>query len=186
MSIVVEGEPRRPFRGDPNEFSVALWIECFDKVLLLGADLVTGPTGCGWTGILSEFTPAKSASMFKIPHHGSPKADHPDVWDKLLEDNPVVLLAPFSGGRRPRPSAADADRICKRSSDAYITASPVPTPSRSRARNIKADLGNLAINPSGEDGRMGQVRARSKAGQQGWEIKLFGEARRLERVKTRK
>jgi hypothetical protein len=185
-SIVVEGKPRRPFRGDPNEFSVALWIECFDKTMLLGADLLKGPSGCGWAGILSEFTPANAASLFKVPHHGSPNADHPDVWNRLLEDNPVALLAPFSGGRRPLPDKADVDRIIKRTANAFITASPVLTPPRDTTRHYKANLGNLAINPREQLGKMGQVRARSKVGQRDWEIQLFGPAEMLQRVKTRR
>jgi hypothetical protein len=44
---VMEGKPRQPFRGDPNECSVALWIEALDKVILLGADLLKGSSGCG-------------------------------------------------------------------------------------------------------------------------------------------
>jgi hypothetical protein len=164
---------------------VALWVECFDKVVLLGADLIKGPTGCGWTGILSEFNPSKTASLFKIPHHGSPNADHPDVWDKLLQDDPVALLAPFSGGRRPLPGKSDIERINQRTSKSFITASPVPTPSRTAARRRKANLGNLGINPRALSGAMGQVRARSKEGQHDWEIELFGPGVSLRDVKTR-
>lgn len=183
-SIVVPGKPRRSFQGDPNEFSVALWVECFDKVVLLGADLIKGPAGCGWAGILSEFNPSQTASLFKVPHHGSPNADHPDVWDRLLENDPVALLAPFSGGRRPLPGQSDIERINKRTSKSFITASPIPTPSRTSVRRRKANLGNLAINPRVQSGKMGQVRARSKAGQPGWEIELFGPSVPLQDVKT--
>ncbi len=185
-SVATEGKPRRAYRGDPNEFSVALWVECFDKVILLGSDLVKGPSGCGWAGILSDFGPGETASLFKVPHHGSPNADHPEVWERLLGDNPVALLAPFSGGRSPRPTAADVDRIAKRTANAYITATPVPTPSRDKSRRLKAEMGNLAINPREPEGKMGQVRARSKVGEVGWSIELFGAARALGKVKTRR
>lgn len=182
---VAQGRPRRAYRGDPNEFSVALWVECFDKVILLGSDLVRGPSGCGWAGILSDFDPDVTASLYKVPHHGSPNADHPDVWNRLLGDNPVALLAPFSGGRRPRPSASDVERISRRTTNAYITSTPVPTPPRDKTRRLKVELGNLAINPREVGGRLGQVRARSRAAVVGWEITLFGAARPLDRVKTR-
>jgi len=185
-SIAVEGKPRRPFRGDPNEFSVVLWIESFDKIILLGADLVNGPVGCGWMGILSEFAPTEVASLFKVPHHGAPNADHPEVWERLLAKDPVALLAPFSGGRRPRPDAADVDRISARTRRAFITASPVPTLPSNVVKRYKADLGNLAINAREQWGGVGQVRARSKAGQCEWEVDLVSPAEELQRVKTRR
>src|ERR1035441_4808744 len=114
-NVVTVGKPRHSFRGDPNESSVALWIESLDNVVLLGADLLKGPSGCGWAGILSEFTPNERASLFKVPHHGAPNADEEMVWQKLLvPDDPVALLAPYRAGRHPRPDPSDRERICRR------------------------------------------------------------------------
>ena len=89
-NVVTVGKPRHSFRGDPNESSVALWIESLDNVVLLGADLLKGPSGCGWAGILSEFTPNERASLFKVPHHGAPNADEEMVWQKLLVRQPPI------------------------------------------------------------------------------------------------
>ena len=186
-SIAIEGKPRRPFRGDPNEFSVALWVESFDKTVLLGADLLRGPASCGWMGVLSEFAPTERASLFKVAHHGSPNADHPDVWDRLLvADNPVALLTPFRGGRRPLPDGADVDRICARTKHAFITAPPVLTVPQTTMKRHRAELGNLAINTREPWGKVGQVRARSKAGEREWEVDLFPPAQALQHVKTRR
>jgi hypothetical protein len=166
------GQPRRLLRGDPNEFSIALWIESFDKVMLLGADLVKGPAGCGWAGILSNFSPSRRASLFKVPHHGAPNADEPRVWSELLTADPVVLLAPFRAGRRPRPDAADRARICSRTSQAYITAGPsLPSPSKA-VKAQRAGLGHMVVSAQAAWGRTGHVQARSKAGATNWTVKL--------------
>jgi hypothetical protein len=175
------GKPRRPFRGDPNECSVALWIEALDKRILLGADLLKGPSGCGWAGILSSFKPSECASLFKVPHHGAPNADEVKVWDQLLvPESPVALLAPFRGGHRARPDAADRARITARTRHAFITASPdVPAPGKVTRRR-KAELGHLAVNAREPWGRVGQVRARSQLGEVEWKIDLLPPARTLQ------
>ena len=54
-----KGQPRHLAEADPNEFSVALWIESLDKVILLGADLLKGPSGCGWAGIFQNLSPPR-------------------------------------------------------------------------------------------------------------------------------
>ena len=148
------GAPRQLADADPNEFSVALWIEALDKVVLLGADLLKGPMGCGWSGILSGFIPATRASLFKVPHHGAPNADDAKVWDQLLEDEPVALLAPYRAGSRPRPDTADRRRICGRTSRAYITAAPaIPAPGKT-VKAQRAGLGPGAANVSNPWGEM--------------------------------
>jgi hypothetical protein len=178
-AVAVKGQPRRLSVADPNEFSIALWVEALDKTMLLGADLLTGPSGCGWAGILSEFKPAKRASLFKIPHHGAPNADDPRVWTQLLVDAPVALLTPYRGGRHPRPSKEDRARICSRTDLAFIAAQAgSPQPSR-KTKASRAQLGHLAINAQDPWMRVGQVRARSRAGELGWVIELQPPARGL-------
>jgi len=174
-----KGEPRRLAEADPNEFSVVLWIESLDKVMLLGADLLKGPSGCGWAGILSDFKPGKRASLFKVPHHGAPNADDARIWDQLLEDEPVALLAPYRAGRRPRPDPADRSRICGRTSQAFITASPaIPAPNKA-VKAQRVQLGPLASNARDPWIGVGQVRARSRPGEAGWQIDLLPPARSL-------
>jgi hypothetical protein len=177
-----EGKPRKPFRGDPNECSIALWIQALDKTILLGADLLRGPSGCGWAGILSEFKPTARASLIKVPHHGAPNADDPLVWAQLLEDEPVALLAPYRGGQHKRPDANDAARILKRTPRSYITASPdIPAPTKATKR-AQARLGHLAINARDPWGSVGQVRARSHRSESEWHIELVPPARELKQA----
>jgi len=178
----MEGKPRKPFRGDPNECSVALWIQTLDKVILLGADLLKGPSGCGWAGILTDFKPAERASLIKVPHHGAPNADEPEVWERLLEKAPVALLAPYRGGSRARPDQADGKRILARTSSAYITASPALPAVRGATKKEKANFGHLAINVRDPWGAAGQVRARSHRTESEWKVDLMPPARELKDV----
>ncbi|MCP2325663.1 hypothetical protein HDA40_004170 [Hamadaea flava] len=174
------GKARRSNEIDENEFSVVLWIEALGKQMLLGADMTKEPAGTGWHAILATFAPAAKADVFKVPHHGSPNAHHPDVWDRLLVDDPIALLAPYRAGNPKRPSSDDIARICALSSRAFVTANPaMPTPSNKVKREMMA-LGPLARNAREPWGISGQVRARSRVGEANWSIDLLPPARRLE------
>ena len=166
---------------DPNELAIALWIEAGDKAVLLGADLLKGPAGCGWGAILDFFRPPAQASVYKVAHHGSANAHHDGIWEQLLVPDPVALLAPYRRGK-PVPSPEDRNRICGLTNNAYITAKPdLPAPSKEVRREI-ADLGPLARNAREPLGEPGQVRARSGPGQVDWDVQIIPPARRLAAV----
>jgi hypothetical protein len=170
---------RRLSAGDPNENAIALWIEVGDQVALLGADLLNGPKGCGWQAVLATHKSARKASLYKVPHHGSPNADLDDVWDRLLIEDVVSILAPYRAGVTSRPSPEDVKRIVARSAGAYSAAQPkLPTPSKvvKRARMAIESIGTNVRDP---DGRVGQVRARWDAPKSQWHIELFEPALRL-------
>ena len=164
---------------DPNELAIALWIEAGGKAILLGADLLTGPAGCGWGAVLGFFAPATRASVFKVPHHGSSTAHHDGVWEQLLAEDPIALLAPYRAGVSPVPGPDDRKRICSLTSKAFITAKPdLPKPSKEVRREI-ADLGPLAHNIREPWGVPGHVRARSGPGMDAWTVETFPPAYRL-------
>lgn len=164
------GDPRREIKADPNELSVALWVQVPGKAVLLGADLPRGPDGCGWIAILAAFQPDIKASVFKVPHHGSITGHHDGIWTELLMPTPIALLTPYRGGKKPIPDASDRQRILSFTSEAFITARPdIPPPSRS-ARKEAAALGPLAQNAREIWGRVGHVRARSKIGENDWHV----------------
>src|SRR6266508_1836198 len=173
----VSGQARRAQVIDPNELAVALWIEVADKAILLGADLLNGPSGCGWSAILAAFDPGFKASLFKIPHHGAPNAHNEDVWDRLLVSSPVALLAPYRAGKQPRPGPDDVVRICTLTPDAFITAAPsLPALSRATRREAAA-LGPLAKKVREPWGRSGHVRARSPIGNDDWSVEFSAPGR---------
>jgi beta-lactamase superfamily II metal-dependent hydrolase len=163
---------------DPNELAIALWIEVAGRTVLLGADLLKGPAGCGWGAVLDFFYPAKKATVYKVAHHGSVNAHHDGIWEQLLVENPVALLAPYRPGK-PVPSRDDRQRICGLTTKAYITAKPdLPAQSKEIRREMAA-LGPLAKNVREPWGAPGQIRARSGPGQEAWDISLIPPARSL-------
>jgi beta-lactamase superfamily II metal-dependent hydrolase len=174
------GTRRRPSSFDPNEASVALWVEAGNKTILLGADMLNGPAKCGWEGVLAAFKPAtdKRASLFKVAHHGSPGADHDGVWDHLIEDNAVALLTPYWRGGTRIPGILDRGRILSRTDRAFITASATPK----RPGPIKvaaAQLSQVAQGVRPAFIRCGQIRARSHLAEATWKIETFQPARSL-------
>lgn len=169
---------RRSPVADPNELAVAIWIERGDKAVLLGADLLKGPQGCGWGAVLATFSPSTRASLFKIPHHGAPNADHRGVWEDLV-DAPIALLAPFRAGVHRRPDPADVERLKGDACEVHITASPDQPAASNRIRREAAALGPLAQNVRDPWGKPGHVRARARLGSQSWTVSHAAPARRL-------
>ncbi|MEU4193152.1 hypothetical protein AB0E69_14730 [Kribbella sp. NPDC026611] len=164
--------------GDPNEMAVALWVEVANHAILLGADLLRGPKGCGWQAVLAEFTPQIPASLFKVPHHGAPNAHHDDVWTKLLEPEAVAVLAPFRAGVTPRPAPTDIQRILSLTPNAFITATPKKPESRAVKRTA-ASLRELTSSVREPWGVPGHVRARRELDADQWVIETFPPARHL-------
>jgi beta-lactamase superfamily II metal-dependent hydrolase len=170
---------RKIRRIDPNELAIALWVEAGGKAILLGADLLKGPTGCGWDAVLGFFRPPTKASVYKVAHHGSSNAHHDGIWEQLLADGPIALLAPYRAGRSPVPSTDDCKRICSLTSKAFITAKPdLPAPSREVKKAI-ATVGPLGQNVREVWGEPGHVRARSGPNQVDWDVVLVPPARPL-------
>ncbi len=103
----------------PNEAAVALWIDAGEFALLLGADLEKR----GWQAILrNQERPLGSASVFKVPHHGSENAHEPEVWCRMLQSQPIAVLTPWRRGCGKLPTRQDARRILVSADEAYITA----------------------------------------------------------------
>jgi beta-lactamase superfamily II metal-dependent hydrolase len=170
---------RRLATADPNELAVALWVELGDRSALLGADLLVGPAGCGWGAVLASFVPDSAGSLIKVPHHGSPNADHPDVWQRLLAEAPTALVAPYRGGRRPRPDTQDVARLCGVASELWSTAAPGIPANPRRVKGTAAALATIASNVREPWGRCGQVRARAVPAAAGWSVDVAPPARPL-------
>jgi len=168
--------PRRVLDIDPNLLAVALWIECGERAILLGADLLNGPAGCGWGAVLGSFSPARTASLFKVPHHGSPTSHHDRVWATLLGEDPVAVVTPYRGSQTSRPSPEDVTRIRGLTKHVYATAS-TRLPARARnATSAASSLQGLASNVRDVWGSVGQVRCRLRAGVDDWSVELNSPA----------
>ena len=105
----------------PNRTSVALWVETGTRQVLLGADLEhSGRSREGWLAVLSAHKHFTSAKVFKVAHHGSINADCPDVWTKMLVDDPIAVITPFSSGKT-LPQGSDLKRMGTRTTQLYCT-----------------------------------------------------------------
>ncbi len=177
-----ESEPkRRVWPSGPNHGSVVLMVTVGRAVVLLGADLEEA-SGGHWSALLASPTkPSVKANVFKIPHHGSPGADHPGVWSDLVEADAIAAVAPFDLGHVTLPGAADRTRICGYGRRTFITAAPVRPRSRRREsaveRTIKDVVGELTL----ANRPLGQVRVRRSLANVGapWSIQTFGQAYEL-------
>ncbi|MCP5274913.1 MAG: hypothetical protein H6936_08710 [Burkholderiales bacterium] len=114
-----------------NLNAVALWLRWRDdKRVLLGSDLEEhGQPLLGWQAALScKQFPDGKASIFKIPHHGSPNGDYNEVWNQIIRpDDPVAILTAYARGIAPRPSIEDIARIRKKTNQFYYTTLPSNT-----------------------------------------------------------
>lgn len=173
------GSRRRLSKADPNELAVAIWVQAGDHAILLGADLTTGPEGCGWKAVLATFSPEVKASLHKVPHHGSPNAHYLPVWQDLLSEDVVSVVAPFRLGVTPRPSPEDVSRLRSLSTAVFATApTALPAPPKS-VRNTAAAFQGLARSVREPYGNYGQIRARRPAGSTKWSIRAFSPALEL-------
>jgi hypothetical protein len=98
------GIARMPSPPKPNLTSLALWVETASHSALLGGDLEAHAT-YGWPAAIDESARLRlhgSAQLLKVPHHGSPNADHDRTWTDLLCDRPAGAVTPYSPSDLPR------------------------------------------------------------------------------------
>lgn len=111
-------------RWEPNDISLAMYVETAKFHLLLGADLEVTPSDLhGWRAVLQPHVrPAMKSSLFKVAHHGSKNGDYPPVWTDLLHDQVHALVTPFSSSGLP--SVTDRQRIRRRTASSFCTTLP--------------------------------------------------------------
>lgn len=154
-----------PISNTPNQMSIALWVRIGELNLLFGGDLehVTSPHH-GWNAILfSDERPAGKALCLKVPHHGSENADCGEVWSKMLEPEPIALLAPYTPSRLPRPE--DVKRLLERTPKLYMTASPNGKACPRRESSVEKTMRAATLNRRALTGRMGRISIRLNAEQ---------------------
>ncbi len=163
-----EAKKRAPTQHE-NHLSVVLHIEVEGLVALLGGDLEHrgARETLGWTAILNnDMKPKSIATLYKVPHHGSENAHVDRIWDEMLTDGPVALVAPYNRGVKPLPSKEDRNRILTRTDKAWSTADPLlPKKKRklskwiederrecvNRYRWVRTDTGQIRIRANLDD-----------------------------------
>ena len=148
-----------------NWCSVVLHLETPSGCVLLGADLEKAPERFGWDAVLAEpsHVHLSAADIVKVPHHGSAGADHAPMWERLVEAEPVMMVAPFERGSIKLPTQQDSARLCGRG-QLYQAA-----PTSAQWLN---EFGFTVERPR----RTGVIRARRRAGEARWRITHFGSA----------
>lgn len=159
-----------------NSLSVVLWVGLGDIAALLGADLEKP----GWVEILqSRERPMGKASVFKVPHHGSSNAHEPEVWQQMLDADPVAVLAPWRLGGRALPAKKDVERILSHTDSAYASSGAKVSGSGGRKRipaverTIRESGVSIRYSPI-PDGAV-QLR-RAIDGEREWRVKTIGRA----------
>ena len=166
---------RVPFVS-PNDVAVVLWVGIGDVGVLLGSDLERS----AWIEILQSVErPGGSASVFKVPHHGSASAHEDGVWRRMLDAEPFAVLTPWRKGGHVLPRRQDARRILAHTGHAFATANPLRAdqtgkrrdPLVARAlREAKARLREQPILAG-----MTRLRRHKNPGSE-WKVELFGPA----------
>lgn len=160
----------------PNGASVATVVRGCGNNVLLGADLERSDnTESGWDAVVRYAKPELRSSLFKVAHHGSGGADHPDIWAELVEEEVVAILTPWSKGTQFLPTQEDLDRLRTDAHSVFLTA----VPSLARVRK-DPDVERLVRRLHGEQiNRLkgwGHVRARRRLNDDSWTVELRADA----------
>jgi hypothetical protein len=150
-------EPKRVLPApQSNEASVALWLVVDEIGILLGADLeeTTTPAG-GWKRVVANPLRSGTASVFKVPHHGSSNAFSNDVWRTMLVPGPIAVIVPFRSGSISLPTEGAVRQYCALTKNLFLTVRPGAKRVRRRrgaeAKILRA-LGSSLTEVFGEEG----------------------------------
>jgi len=165
--------------GTPNSKSVVLYLRLGCHRAILGADLeVAQDNKEGWLAITGTSTVTdKKATYFKIPHHGSENGYHSDIWQLLLEDNPLSSLTTYNRGY----GLPEIEMLQKygEHSDRLFSTSPT-LGGKKKKRDTKTDKLIANFNKTIQEIKYqkGTIRARINLFDQTaqWEVELFENA----------
>jgi phosphoribosyl 1,2-cyclic phosphodiesterase len=173
---------------DRNHSSIVLLLTIGTRSILLGGDKeVSTDVNMGWAIIdkaYSDYNYSRSTA-YKVSHHGSPNGDCPQIWQNMLDEEPVAALTSFKRGRTKRPSKADVERILGKTPHAFITSDPTlkKTPLSADAKKLLRDMRGKAAHIERLYSRAGHIRLRgSFLDNNQWEVRLSGHAKHLKNV----
>jgi hypothetical protein len=178
------GDTKRPAPTvQPNDASVALWLNIGGRQILLGADLeeVAGDRK-GWRAILlADNCPTGRASVFKVPHHGSVSGHNTGIWHEKLCAHPLTVTTPWARGSQSLPSPSDISRIVGLTQNPLVTSLPKPTRSPKRHPAVERELRESKIKVRRISVGLGAIRLRTAPDNphSPWCIELAGSATSL-------
>ena len=164
-----------------NPSSVVLWISCDGVDILLGGDLPTATDANeGWIAILdSPAKWARSASLFKVPHHGSPESDDNRIWSELLDKAVVALVTPYTP---QRPLETDCLRLIESADRASISSSPHSRKQPKRHRIVKDQLASTTKWIQPQESEISYVHCIRETPGDSWVIDHYGSATPLDEI----
>jgi hypothetical protein len=179
-------EPLQPMRYVPepteNHAAVVLWITVGGISLLLGGDLEVGRNETeGWLAVLIDGLPGPGKAVgYKIAHHGSVNADHPQIWSDLLVDDVWALVTPFTLGNVVLPTRDDRTRMCSSTRRAFISSPPRYSGRRRREPRVDKMITELVRELREVEGPAGHIRLRVDLSRpENESVELFGAASSL-------
>jgi beta-lactamase superfamily II metal-dependent hydrolase len=167
-------KPRR------NDTSVALALHVGPELMLFGGDLEVRAKFSGWQAVHEvAWNNRGTASLYKIPHHGSITGHYDGVWADMVCGVPIAVLTPYGRGRKKLPSDDDALRISGLSSLSFSAGDGSLSRAKRQHNSVERTLTDADINIFKEASAMGQARFRKFRGENGWRYDLFGKAYKL-------
>lgn len=169
LANVRRDDRNRIVRVTPNDMSVALIVSLGNAHAVLAADLESHPDERrGWKAVLNyAVEPSAPPDLLKVPHHGSPDAHEPRMWEQWLAPNPTSVVTGWQGPVYHLPTTNDLERLLNLSSSVWVAGHP---PGLVEA----LALGGQIISVSRSN--LGRVTARRGAGDDGWLLDCEGGA----------
>jgi hypothetical protein len=169
---------------NPNHTAIVLAVLIGQEQIVLGADLEeSGDARLGWSAIVANHRrPSLSATLFKIPHHGSATAHHQDTWAQLIASGPFTATTPYNK-KTLLPTESDVLRITTLASSSYVSKRN-PFGSRKRRDNVVEKLVPKTLRALAKS--PGHIRFRKKvcASPCRWDVALFDGADLLTKFGT--
>jgi len=144
-----------------NHLSIVLWVSCNNATVLLGSDLEeVDDEETGWRAIInSSVRPEGKAHLFKIPHHGSKTGHSDDVWNMMVEEDPLCLVTENTRGSYSIPTPEDIARIKNYSSKLFSTSAPRQKLMK-RNNTVEKTLREMVKSRRSLGGDLGQIQVR--------------------------
>lgn len=185
MIEIVANKKNAIIHKKPNETSVAILIKFLDQRIILGSDLEVGNVkNEGWLDILDNVKVIDEikAQLFKVPHHGSQNGYNLRIFEKLIENNSILKLTPWSLSDR-LPTAEMIDTYKLHSTDMYIT-SPYISGKRTKAKKRDKAISKIIedFNKTLNEVKFSEGIIRSRydyLNPSGWKTEIFGNAYRI-------
>jgi Metallo-beta-lactamase superfamily len=165
----------------PNDLSIAMWVEVGNLNILLGADVEEhDDPKRGWSAIVAVRGGNPRASLFKIAHHGSITGHYPGIWTDLLTKRPHAVLTPWNRGSK-LPTEADCTRITSLTDLAFATSRPTPRRQKRKEAAVDRTLDEANISIRDIEPPTGFVHLRAEASSLNWTFTLSAEAITLDK-----